>query len=88
MKLSIIIPVYNVAAYLEETLKSVLSQDFEDFELILVDDGSQDGSGDICDRWAASDSRVKVIHQQNGGVSAARNADTTSSSLSAGTMPK
>ena len=73
MKLSIIIPVYNVAAFLPETLQSVLGQAFRDFELILVDDGSNDGSGDICDRCAASDSRVRVLHQQNAGVSAARN---------------
>lgn len=74
MKLSIIIPVYNVAPWLPETVDSVLNQSFRDFELILVDDGATDGSGEICDRYAAQDSRVVVIHQKNAGVSAARNA--------------
>ena len=74
MKLSIIIPVYNVAAYLPQTIESVLDQTWEDFELILVDDGSGDGSGIICDEYAARDSRIRVIHQENAGVSAARNA--------------
>lgn len=74
MKLSIIIPVYNVEAYLPATIDSVLSQTFRDFELILVVDGATDRSGEICDRYAAKDVRVKVIHQKNAGVSAARNA--------------
>ena len=74
MKLSIIIPVYNVRQWLEETVNSVLNQTFRDFELILVDDGATDGSGALCDAFAAADSRVKVIHQENAGVSAARNA--------------
>lgn len=74
MKLSIIIPVYNVAQWLPDTIESVLIQSFRDFELILVDDGSTDGSGEICDRYAEKDSRVRVIHQKNAGVSAARNA--------------
>ncbi len=74
VKLSIIIPVYNVAAYLPDTVECVLAQTFRDFELILVDDGSTDGSGAICDRYAAQDARIRVIHQTNGGVSAARNA--------------
>ena len=74
MKLSIIIPVYNVAVFLPETIQSVLAQDLQDFELILVDDGATDGSGDICDRFAQMDPRVRVIHQANAGVSAARNA--------------
>ena len=73
MKLSIIIPVYNVAAWLPETVDSVLAQSFRDFELILVDDGATDGSGEICDFYAAKDPRVRVIHQKNAGVSAARN---------------
>ena len=73
MKLSIIIPIYNVAAFLPDTIQSVLDQTFRDFELILVDDGSTDGSDDICDRFAENDSRIRVIHQQNAGVSAARN---------------
>ena len=74
MKLSIIIPVYNVRQWLEGTINSVLNQTFRDFELILVDDGATDGSGALCDAFAAADSRVKVIHQENAGVSAARNA--------------
>ena len=73
MKLSVIVPVYNVAAWLPETVDSVLAQSFRDFELILVDDGATDGSGEICDSYAAKDSRVVVIHQKNAGVSAARN---------------
>ena len=74
MKLSIIIPVYNVRQWLEETVNSVLNQTFRDFELILVDDGASDGSAELCDAFAAADSRVRVIHQENAGVSAARNA--------------
>lgn len=74
MKLSIIIPVYNVRRWLEETVQSVLNQTFRDFELILVDDGASDGSAELCDAFAAGDSRVRVIHQENAGVSAARNA--------------
>lgn len=74
MKLSIIIPVYNVAAFLPEAVRSVLDQEFKDFELILVDDGSTDGSGELCDAFALADSRVRVIHQSNAGVSSARNA--------------
>lgn len=74
MKLSIIIPVYNVRQWLEDTVKSVLNQTFRDFELILVDDGASDGSGELCDAFALADERVRVIHQKNAGVSAARNA--------------
>ena len=74
MKLSIIIPVYNVRQWLEDTVKSVLNQTFWDFELILVDDGASDGSGELCDAFALADERVRVIHQKNAGVSAARNA--------------
>ena len=74
MKLSIIVPVYNVSGWLPETVDSILAQTLRDFELILVDDGSTDGSGEICDCYAAKDSRVVVIHQKNAGVSAARNA--------------
>lgn len=74
MKLSIIIPVYNVEPYLPQTIESVLDQTFRDFELILVNNGSTDGSGAVCDRYAARDGRIRVIHQENSGVSAARNA--------------
>lgn len=72
--LSIIVPVYNVAPYLDQCVQSVLGQRFTDFEMLLIDDGSSDGSGAICDRWAAADSRIRVFHQTNSGVSAARNA--------------
>ena len=71
---SIIIPVYNAEHTLERCVDSVLGQEFTDFELLLVDDGSSDGSPALCDRYAAQDSRVRVIHKENGGVSAARNA--------------
>lgn len=74
MFFSVIVPVYNVEQYLRACVDSVLSQTFEDFELILVDDGSKDTSGLICDEYANKDPRVKVIHKTNGGQSTARNA--------------
>ena len=70
---SIIVPVYNVAAYLRACLDSVLAQTFGDWECLCVDDGSSDGSGEILDEYAKKDTRFRVIHQVNGGVSAARN---------------
>lgn len=70
---SIIVPVYNTKTYLERCVKSILNQNYDGFELILVDDGSSDGSADICDEYAKSDKRVRVIHKKNGGVSSARN---------------
>ena len=70
---SVIIPVYNVAPYLNETLDSVVSQSYENLEIIIVDDGSNDGSGEICDEYAARDKRIRLVHQENRGVSAARN---------------
>ena len=73
-KVSVIVPVYNVEAYLRCCVDSILAQTFTDFELFLVDDGSSDKSGEICDEYAAQDARVIVLHQKNGGVSAARNA--------------
>lgn len=72
-KLSIIVPVYNVAPYLNCCLDSILSQTFKDYELILVDDGSTDGSDKICDTYQLKDDRIRVIHQQNKGLSGARN---------------
>ena len=71
--LSIITPVYNTASYLPDCFESILSQSFQDFELLLVDDGSTDGSGDVCDIYAQRDSRIRVFHKENGGVSSARN---------------
>lgn len=70
---SIIIPVYNAEEYLERCISSVINQDYKDFEVILIDDGSKDRSGTICDEYARKDNRVKVIHQINAGVSTARN---------------
>ena len=71
--ISVIIPVYNVKPYLRMCADSVFSQTFRNLEIIFVDDGSTDGSGELCDELAAEDSRVRVIHQENGGLSAARN---------------
>ncbi len=73
MVFSVIIPVYNVEKYLKECVNSVLRQTFTDFELILVDDGSKDGSSAICDEYAKCDNRIQVIHKKNGGQSSARN---------------
>lgn len=73
-KISIVVPVYNVEKYLTKCVDSILTQSFEDFELILVDDGSLDESGKMCDEFALKDSRIKVIHKENGGLSSARNA--------------
>lgn len=72
-KISIIVPVYNVEKYLHECVNSILEQTFTDFELILVNDGSQDNSGAICDEYAAKDNRITIIHQENQGQAAARN---------------
>lgn len=71
--ISIIVPVYNVGEYLEACINSILQQTYEYFELLLVDDGSTDGSGDICDMYGEKDSRIRVFHKDNGGVSSARN---------------
>ena len=71
-KLSVIVPVYNTEKYLRECINSILAQTFTDFELILIDDGSIDKSGSICDEYAETDSRVRVVHQNNCGVTAAR----------------
>lgn len=73
-RLSVIVPVYNVAAYLSRCVDSLLEQQDVELEILLVDDGSTDASGSICDGYAARDSRVRVIHKENGGLSSARNA--------------
>lgn len=73
MLFSVIIPFYNVKDYLHKCIKSILCQKFKDYELILVDDGSTDGSSSICDEYAQNDSRIRVIHKKNGGVVSARN---------------
>lgn len=72
--ISVIVPVYNTASYLRGCIESIIAQTHDKLELILVNDGSEDGSGDICDEYAKSDKRVFVIHQSNKGVSNARNA--------------
>lgn len=72
--LSIIVPVYNVEKYLHQCVNSILAQTFSDFELLLVDDGATDSSGDICDEYAKNDKRVYVIHKSNGGLVSARKA--------------
>lgn len=71
--ISVIVPVYNTEKYLHRCIDSILAQTFSDFELLLIDDGSKDNSGTICDEYAAKDSRVRVFHKENGGVSSARN---------------
>lgn len=73
-KLSIIVPVYKVERTLNQCVESILRQTFSDWELILIDDGSPDCCGAMCDKWAQYDSRVRVIHKPNGGLSDARNA--------------
>lgn len=72
-KISIIVPVYNVEKYLDECVKSLLVQTHTDLEILLIDDGSKDNSGKICDEWAKRDSRIFVFHKENGGASDARN---------------
>lgn len=72
-KISVIVPVYKAEQYIRRCVDSILAQTFTDFELLLIDDGSPDNSGAICDEYAAKDSRIKVFHKENGGVSSARN---------------
>lgn len=74
MRFSVILPIYKVEKYLAECVDSILNQSFSDYEVILVDDGSPDNSGAMCDEYAKKDARIKVIHKKNGGLSDARNA--------------
>ena len=73
-KISIIVPVYNASDTLDKCVESVLAQDYTDYELILIDDGSKDNSGNICNEYSRRDSRIRVFHKKNSGVSAARNS--------------
>ena len=72
--ISVIVPVYKVEKYLDRCVESIVNQTYRNLEIILVDDGSPDNCGAMCDVWAAKDSRIKVIHKKNGGLSDARNA--------------
>ena len=72
--ISVIVPIYNVEAYLDRCVESIVGQSYQNMEIILVDDGSPDHCGEMCDRWAQKDSRIRVIHKKNGGLSDARNA--------------
>lgn len=72
-RISIVVPIYKVEKYLRRCIESLINQDYPDIEIILVDDGSPDNCGTICNEYAQKDTRIKVIHQQNGGLSAARN---------------
>lgn len=74
--ISVILPVFNMEKYIDRCVNSVIGQSFSDWELILVDDGSTDGSGNICDEYAKKDSRIRVIHKKNGGVASARQIGT------------
>ena len=74
MKLSVVVPVYQVEAYVSRCIESILQQSYQNLELILVDDGSTDLSGCICDKYAQKDNRIRVIHKQNAGVVSSRKA--------------
>ena len=76
MKVSVIVPIYGVEKFLDRCVRSIVNQDFNDFEIILVDDGSPDRCGEMCDEWAQKDDRIHVIHKPNGGLSDARNCGT------------
>ena len=72
-KISVIVPVYNAGKYFNNCIQSIVDQTYKDLEIIIVDDGSTDGTSDSCDAWAEKDSRIKVIHKENGGAASARN---------------
>ena len=71
---SVVIPVYGVEQYLDRCIQSVVEQDYEQLDIVVVDDGSPDGCPELCDEWAARDSRIRVVHKENGGLASARNA--------------
>ena len=83
--ITVVVPIYNVEAYLEQCIRSVLAQTYKNFELLLVDDGSKDKSGEIVDRLAQTDRRIVPLHQKNQGVAAARNTGLTTAKE--GTLP-
>lgn len=72
--ISLIVPIYNVEKYLDKCIDTIINQTYSNIEIILVDDGSTDASGEICDKWKKKDNRITVIHKLNGGLSSARNA--------------
>lgn len=72
-KISVIVPIYNVEKYIKKCLNSIINQTYTNLEIILVNDGSQDNCGKICDEYASKDNRIIVIHKKNGGLSDARN---------------
>ena len=76
-RISFVVPVYKVEEFLDECITSIIGQNFGDFEVVLVDDGSPDNCPEICDKWAQKDARIRVIHKQNGGLSDARNVGLT-----------
>lgn len=73
-QISIVVPIYKVEAFLDRCVASLVNQTYQNLEIILVDDGSPDRCGQICDEWAKKDARIRVIHKENGGLSDARNA--------------
>ena len=73
-KISVIVPIYNVEQYLNRCVNSILNQTYQNLEVLLIDDGSPDSCGDICDKYAQTDQRIRVLHKENGGLSDARNA--------------
>ena len=79
-EISVIVPVYKVEKYLQQCIDSILVQTFTDFELLLIDDGSPDRCGEICEEYAQKDERIRVFHQENAGLSCARNTGLMNSS--------
>ncbi len=76
--ISVVVPIYNVDEYLPQCIDSIINQSYRELEIILVDDGSTDSGGSLCDRYARMDSRIKVIHKENGGLVSARKAGINS----------